>query len=287
MIDIRGYYAYIKPGIVYGNMWHVAGGVLLAASVSWSAVAALGVLVGTGCVIASACVVNNIIDRRYDRKMTRTKYRPSVTRGVPLQYALVYALCLAIAGFGILLLTTNLLTVALGVVAYLMYGLVYTYSKRFTVYSTIIGTIPGALPAVAGYTALTGQLDLTAVLIALVIGCWQLPHFYAISVFRRKEYASANLPILSTRVSSRFMRHIIVYSLMLFVITVVLFAATSLTVAAGIIYSVLALWWFATSYLNRRDEIIHWSRQVFFRSMIVSLGFVGVAAVDLVSRIGM
>ena len=283
MVGIRELYLLAKPGIVYGNAGHTIGGMLLAASTAWSLSAAIGVMIGVILIVASACVVNNLIDRPYDARMQRTKRRPSVTGQVTTSVAVLFAITLALIGFVALWLLTNPLTTLLGLIAYVSYTVVYTYSKRFTVHSTLIGTIPGALPAMAGYTALVGQLDSTAWLIGLVIACWQLPHFYAISVFRAKEYAAAGFPVLSTRHSSVVVKRWIIASLGLFFVVVSIFAFTQLALLAGIIYVVLAGGWLMRSALAAGRDAT-WARRIFGDSMYVSLGFVAVAALDLVQR---
>lgn len=282
MAIVRDYYLLTKPGIVYGNSWHVLGGILFAAGMWWSWTAAIGVLVGTALVIASACVINNLLDRRYDRHMERTKQRASVTGEIKLSQAVLFAAIMAIGGFAVIAATTNLLTLLLGVVAYLSYAFIYTYSKRFTVHSTVIGTLPGALPAMAGYTALSGQLDMMTWFIGLVIALWQLPHFYAISVFRHDEYKRAGLPVLSTRLPNSHMRTVILSTITMFVAAVIVFAILVLTPIAGVAYVGLALWWLAQSWQGGQGKI--WARRVFGNSMYVSLGFVFVAALDFASR---
>lgn len=185
------YYKLTKPGIIRGNAIHTMAGALLAATWMPSWLPIIGVLIGTSLVIASACVVNNYLDRKIDIKMKRTKERASVTGEIPLQKGLLVAAILLIAGFITLFTLTNWIVVVVGVVAYLTYVFAYTLSKPHTVHSTLIGAIPGALPAMAGYVAVDGQLSIGAWGVFLLVAVWQLPHFYAISVFRKKRIQSS------------------------------------------------------------------------------------------------
>lgn len=287
MNRIKEFYQLIKPGIVYGNSIHVVAGVLFAAATYgfwWRA--ALGVLFGTALIIASACVVNNIIDRDIDAKMARTKQRALPSQRIRLSTASWYAGLLAGGGFVILALTTNWLTVALGVVAYIFYTIIYTYSKRVTVHSTLIGTIPGALPIVAGYVALGGQFNLTTWLLFFLIVFWQLAHFYAISLFRKDEYAAAAVPVLSLRASERVVSWAIVVGVVLYVATIIALGATkSWSVAATMLALALAGWWLGVVATDHKAKTTTtWARRVFGWSLWLSLLLPVVAFVNLVLR---
>lgn len=284
MSRFDSYYKLTKPGIIRGNLFHALAGVLLATPSLGSIKAAICVLVGTGLVIASACVVNNILDRPFDAKMKRTKTRPSVTGEVKTGAALIYATILAVLGFLILVLGTNLLTVMIGAIAYVSYSFIYTYSKRVTVHSTIIGTIPGALPAMAGYTGVSGQLDMAAWLIFVLIGVWQLPHFYAIAAFRRKEYAATGWPILSTRISEEAMRRVIISTLVLYWLVAVVFSAVLLKIPSAILVIGGASYWLYMA-ISRQGDYIKWARKVFYTSMLLSVVLVAAVLLDFTLKV--
>lgn len=276
---VSSYYRLTKPGIVYGNLLHVIAGVLLALPAVNAWQAALSVTAGTSLVIASACVVNNMIDRPYDARMERTKARPSVNGAIAPRSAMLFAGLLATVGFGILAIGTNFLTVVIGVIAYLAYTIIYTYSKRVTVHSTLIGTIPGALPAMAGYTALTVQLDLTAWMIFGLIAVWQLPHFYAIAVFRRKDYAAAGWPVLSTRIDERSMRKVIVITVALYWLFAAVFAILLLWLPSALMIIGGASYWLYRTWRSA-DSHIRWARSVFGVSLLLSIVLVAATFVD-------
>jgi len=196
---IKKYIALTKPGIIRGNVMTAGAGFLFGArgTVEWPLL--LAVLVGTALVIACGCVLNNYLDRGIDAKMARTKQRALVTQEIPVSAALVYAAFLGVAGFGNLLAFTHWLVVLLGVIAVVFYVVVYGYAKRRSVHGTLVGTVPGAASLVAGYVAARGTADGGALLLFMIMVCWQMPHFYAIAIRRKDEYAAAGIPVLPVK----------------------------------------------------------------------------------------
>lgn len=191
----RQYYLLTKPGIIRGNLLTGVGGFFLGLSgeILWGTLLAL--LTGMSLVIGASCVFNNYIDRDIDKSMARTKKRALATGQISPRAALVFGSILAITGFSILLMWTNLLTAVLGLIGLVTYVWFYTPAKHRTPYATLIGTVPGAIPPVAGYTASSGQLDLACILLFLILVTWQMPHFYAIAIRRLDEYKAAKVPV--------------------------------------------------------------------------------------------
>lgn len=196
MASLRTYYYLAKPGIIRGNMLTGTAGFLLASEgdVRWWRLAAF--LAGMSLVIASACVLNNYIDRGLDAKMARTRRRAMVRGLVSARQAFIYAASMGVLGLAVLLMWANLLTAGIGLAALVAYVLVYGYAKRRSPVGTLVGTVPGAAPPVAGYTAVTGHLDGAALLLFLILVFWQMPHFYAIAIYRFKDYKAAGLPVM-------------------------------------------------------------------------------------------
>lgn len=276
----KDYLRLIKPGIVIGNSLHFIVGVLIAVPLSWSqGASALVGLLATALLIASACLVNNWLDRRFDKAMQRTKVRATAQNKISSRRLFTVAGLLGGIGLMILLLWVNPLTAGLGLLAWLSYSLVYTLSKPRTVHSTIIGTLPGALPAVAGYTAVVNQFDSTAWLLLLLIGVWQLPHFYAIAIYRRSDYQAAGLPILSTRVSAASMRRVMVATLLMYAVAASLFAIVALHWLPGLIIISMAIWWLSQAWPYDTKQHEAWARRLFVGSMKVSLGLLVVSLV--------
>jgi protoheme IX farnesyltransferase len=159
---VKNYYRLTKPGIIRGNILTALAGYLYAAKGQIDVPLLLTTLVGTTLVIASGCVFNNYIDRDIDSKMERTKKRALVVGTIQPAHALVFASIVGVVGFVVLVAFVNAITAIVGLIAFVSYVVVYAYAKRKTVHGTLVGSIPGALSLVAGYTAVTGQLDVTA-----------------------------------------------------------------------------------------------------------------------------
>lgn len=185
-----------KPGIIYGNAMTAGAGFLLALRWQIDVVLFLATVIGTCLVIASACVINNYIDRGIDRKMARTQWRAATVKKLGRNGMIAYGAVLGLLGFGLLMAFTNWTVVIIGLVAYIDYLVLYGITKRISVHGTLVGSIAGAAPPVAGYCAVTGRFDIGALVIFLIMVCWQMVHFYAIAIRRSDEYKAANIPVL-------------------------------------------------------------------------------------------
>lgn len=272
----RRYYMLMKPGIIYGNLLSTVGGYLLAVSVQPFVLSSLlAVVTGTALIIGAGCVFNNLTDRGIDAKMNRTKGRALVIGAITPDAALTFGVIMAVLGFMVLGLYTNSLTVTVGAVGLFFYVVMYAVAKRSTVYGTLVGSVSGAMPPVAGYTALTGQLDVTAVLLFLALVFWQMPHFYAIAMYRRKDYAAAGLPLLPlVRGDVAAKRHILAYMIG-FTAVIVAMSVFALTGAVFLLVMLVACayWlWLAVSGFRRTDNS-RWARQIFGMSLLVLLTF--------------
>ncbi len=193
---LKSYWRLTKPGIVRGNAITATGGFLFASNGLIDFSLLLSSIGGLALIIASACVFNNYIDIEIDRKMTRTKDRELVTGKVQIANALLFAMTLLAAGSYLLIQYTNILTAAIALFGFFAYVILYGYFKRISIYGTEIGSISGAVPPVVGYCAVTGNVDIAAVLLFAILVFWQMPHFYAIGIKRLTDYKTAKIPIL-------------------------------------------------------------------------------------------
>ncbi len=194
---IKQYLQVTKPGIIFGNLISVIGGFLLASKGDIDYPLFLSTLLGVSLVVASGCVFNNYIDRDIDKIMERTKNRVLVKGLIDPKVSLIYASVLGIAGMLLLYVAANALAMMLAVIGFVIYVGVYSlYMKRKSVYGTLIGSLSGAAPPVIGYCAVTGQFDTGALILLLIFSLWQMPHSYAIAIFRFKDYQAANIPVL-------------------------------------------------------------------------------------------
>lgn len=282
----RPYLQLTKPGIVIGNLIAVTGGFLLAShgSVDWirGALVALGVTF----VVASGCVINNVIDRDIDGLMARTRNRPMVTGSVSVPKALLYGVVLAIAGTGALYAGARyFLPVALVLLGYIVYVGVYSlYMKRNSIHGTLVGSIAGAMPPVVGYCAAKGGFDGAALTLLVMFSLWQMPHSYAIAIFRAQDYRAASIPVLPVvRGFAVAKRQMVVY----------IAAFTAVTLMLGVmgytgkVYMLAALlvglYWFVLGLAGRTaDNEVRWARKVFFTSIIVVTVLSATMSVDCV-----
>lgn len=276
------YYHLTKPGIIRGNAITATGGFLFAAKSQFDLTLFAATLFGLALVIASGCVFNNYIDRGIDRKMSRTKKRSLVTGDISVFNALLFAIVLGAIGVYLLFNYTNTLTTGVAVFGFIAYVIVYGIAKRMTVHGTAVGSISGAVPPVVGYVAVTNQLDIAAFLLLLILVCWQMPHFYAIAIFRMKEYAAASIPVLPIKQGiSTTKVHI---SLYIIAFTVACFSLSALGYTGYpylIVMALLCMYWLklavAGFFTNENDA---WARKVFGFSLIVLLVFSLMISVD-------
>lgn len=260
-----------KPGIIFGNLIAVLGGYFLASPHPIQFPTLLFTLLGVSLVIASGCVFNNIIDRDIDRIMERTKHRVLAKDELPIPLALLYATVLGILGFAVLLFKTNTLTVWVTGIGYVGYAVIYSVLlKRRSVLSTPIGAIAGAVPPVAGYCAITNQFDLGAVLAFLILFFWQMPHFYAIAIYRLEDFKAVSLPVLPLRKNIRYTQYAILIYIALF--TLVTLLPTLFHYTNYLYFSLalcLGLTWFVLGVKNfNTHDKKRWARKIFLFSII-------------------
>ena len=181
---------------------------------------------GIGMAAAAAAAINHVLDAREDARMARTRRRPLPQGQISLRNALLFALLLGTLSMVILVYFINTLTAVLTFLSLLGYAVVYTmYLKRATPQNIVIGGAAGAAPPVLGWTALTGTLDPHALLLFLIIFVWTPPHFWALAIHRRDEYAKVDIPMLPVTHGVPFTRlQILLYTLLLIAISVLPFA---------------------------------------------------------------
>jgi protoheme IX farnesyltransferase len=271
----RTYYLLTKPGIVMGNAITMVAGLLLGfrgAKIDfWLC---LATLVGLSLVIGSACVFNNYIDRLADQKMARTQNRALVTGLITVQSAIIFAIVIGLIGIGILGFYTNLIASLLAFTGFFIYVVIYSFLKYKSVHATLVGSIAGAMPPVVGYAAAFGHLDLGAFILFAMIVTWQMPHFFAIAIYRMKEYAAANVPVLPLKAGMlATKRQMLIYMIAFTLSSMALFTFGYV----GYIYLTVALslcfiWLFINiqGFSTKDDRL--WARKMFFFSLVVMMG---------------
>lgn len=267
-------YSLTKPRVMYANALTTAAGFFLASAGNFDWALFIAVCGGTTLIIGSACVLNNVLDRDIDQKMARTSKRATVTGDIGVPSAVAFSTLLAAAGFAILVVWVNWLVVAIGVAGFIFYVVLYgMLSKRMSMHGTLVGSISGAAPILAGYAAVTGSIDVGAVLAFLIMFFWQEPAFYSIAIYRRHEYARADVPVMSVARGVAFTKRQILLHTVLFVITSLLLQVFGYV---GWTYSVVmaavGAWWIGLAISGLRgtnDD--QWARTMFRFSLAVLL----------------
>ncbi|MDG1033769.1 MAG: heme o synthase [Luminiphilus sp.] len=202
---------------------------------------------GIGLCAGAAAAINHVVDERIDQEMSRTTNRPVAQGRVSQTEALVFAALLAISGTVLLAVTINVLTAVLTVASLVGYAFVYTmFLKRATPQNIVIGGLAGAAPPLLGWTAVTGEIHGHGLLLVLIIFAWTPPHFWALAIHRKEEYAAVGIPMLPVTHGNRFTAlHILLYTILMFVITLLpfatflsgwIYAASAVVLGAGFLY---------------------------------------------------
>lgn len=215
--------------------------------------------------------------------MTRTKTRAIVAGKVKGRDAVVLAIVLGVLGLITLVLWTNWLVVLVGLIGYVDYVVFYgMLSKRLSVHGTLVGSISGAVPILAGYLAVTNRIDIGAVIVFAILFLWQMPEFYSIAIYRKKEYKAAGVPVISV------VKGVAATRIQIFMYTLAFVVATLLLTAYGYAgysyFVVMALFggywlWIATQGLRAKDSDT-WARHMFHFSLIILLVFCAIISLN-------
>ncbi len=260
-----------KPGIIMGNLITLIAGFLLASKGHFDLGLFLATFLGLACVIASACIFNNYLDRTIDSKMERTKKRAFVTGQISVNGALFFACFLGMTGFGLLFAFTNLLATALAAIGFCIYVLIYTLWKRKTIYGTAIGSIAGAIPPVVGYCAASNSFDKGAILLFALLVLWQMPHFFAIALAHFNDYSKAELPLLPMKKGIlRTKVHMAIYIFGFIIASSLLTYYQYTGLSYLVIATALGLGWLTASILGFwKSDDRQWGKHMFRISLIV------------------
>jgi protoheme IX farnesyltransferase len=235
----RDYFELGKPRVVALIVFTAVVGMFLAVPglPPWPALV-FGTL-GIGLAASSAAAINHVVDRRFDEKMARTMNRPIPTGHVTTRQALTYAAIIGAASMAILWGLVNPLTAVLTFASLIGYAFLYTvWLKHVTPQNIVIGGAAGAAPPVLGWTSVTGSADPHSLLLFLIIFAWTPPHFWALAIARRDDYAKAGIPMLPVAYGVEFTRlHILLYTILLFIVTLLPY----LTGMSGLLYAVVAV----------------------------------------------
>jgi len=214
--------------------------------------------IGIGLAASSAAAINHLLDQRIDAVMARTRNRPLPSGQLKAGQVLVFALVLCAISMTVLLVWVNTLTAVLTFFSLIGYAVIYTvWLKRATPQNIVIGGAAGAAPPVLGWTAVTASIDPNALILFLIIYVWTPPHFWALAIHRRHDYAAVDIPMLPVTHGPRFTRwHILFYTILLVVVTTLpyLTGMSDLLYLAGVTVLNLGFLWYAYRLLSDSDE---------------------------------
>ncbi|MEN4903859.1 heme o synthase [Luteimonas sp. TWI1416] len=258
----REYWTLTKPRVVALIVFTALVGMFLAVPGLPPARQSVFGLLGIWLAAASAAAINHLIDQRIDKVMARTAHRPLATGALRPGQVLAFALVLGALSMAILVLLVNTLTALLTFASLIGYAVVYTgFLKRATPQNIVIGGIAGAAPPLLGWaavTGMTGQWDWAhALLLVLIVFVWTPPHFWALAIFRREDYARALVPMLPVTHGVAYTRwQILIYSVLLVVITLlpVAIGMSGLFYLGGAVVLGLVFLWYAWRLLDPPDE---------------------------------
>ncbi|NJP08758.1 MAG: protoheme IX farnesyltransferase [Leptolyngbyaceae cyanobacterium RU_5_1] len=194
---VQSYYQLTKPRIILLLLITTAGGMWMAAEGQVDPILLLVTLVSGACAAGAANTINCLYDRDIDYIMERTRHRPIPSGRVQPMHALVFAIALAIVSFSLLAVFANFLAAALAMSGIVFYVLIYTHwLKRHSTQNIVIGGAAGAIPPLVGWAAVTGDLSWAAWVLFAIIFLWTPPHFWALAVMIREDYAKVGVPML-------------------------------------------------------------------------------------------
>jgi heme o synthase len=269
--SLRDLLALAKPRITLMSVIMAAGGFALA-STPWDSATFFAALLGTALAVSAANTLNMYWERDGDRLMSRTLNRPLPDGRMRPPVALAFGLTLQALSMAVLMLWVNSLTAWLGAIAFALYVFVYTPMKRVSSAALIIGAIPGAMPSLMGWTAATDTLAWTGILYTGILFFWQMPHFLAIAMFRKDEYAKASIKVTPLVHGERATRdQAFVYTIFLVISSIALGLVGGMSWLYMITASALGAWFIWLAIGSLREPVTPtaaWPRRVFVASLL-------------------
>jgi protoheme IX farnesyltransferase len=225
-LTISEFFKLTKPGVLYLLMITAGASMILATNFNLDIIKALTGFLGIAFIAGSSAAINQILDFKYDSVMERTVKRPIVTGKISVTSATVFASFLFIAGSALILYFNNFLTWALTFGTWIFYAFFYTKVLKFSgSQNIVIGGLAGAMPPLLGWTAVVGSIDPLPLLLVLLIFIWTPPHFWALAINKKDEYARAGIPMMPVVKGIEYTKiQIVLYSILLMVVSLLLFA---------------------------------------------------------------
>jgi protoheme IX farnesyltransferase len=266
---IKNYYELCKPNVVLMMLLCALVGIILASDTLLPLIEILVPLVGIGLCSGSAAAINQIIDREADAEMARTDKRPIPQGEISVTNASIFAFVIGVLGVLILVYFVNSLTAILTIFALGGYAFIYTiFLKRATPQNIVIGGLAGAAPPLLGWASVTNTIEPNALILVLIIFIWTPPHFWALAIYRKDDYAKQSIPMLPVTHGVAFTKlQIVLYTIILFLVSlfpyIVLMSGT-IYLTSAIILSSLFLFYSIRLYLSDDDK---YAMQTFWYSI--------------------
>ena len=257
---LRSYYVLCKPNVVYMMLICALVGMLLAEESVTSVTNIVVALIGIALCSGSAAAINQVIDRKADAAMTRTDQRPLPQGELSATHASSFAFVIGVVGALVLYLYINTLTMILTIASLIGYAFIYTvYLKRATPQNIVIGGLAGAAPPLLGWAAISNTIDPYALLLVLIIFVWTPPHFWALAIYRKDEYAKESIPMLPVTHGVAFTKlQIVLYTIILFIVSIlpyIVLMSGGIYLISAVILSSMFMYYSIRLYFSSDDEI--------------------------------
>ena len=269
MSFIKNYYELCKPNVVLMMLLCALVGIILASDTLLPLIEILVPLVGIGLCSGSAAAINQIIDREEDAEMARTDKRPIPQGEISVTNASIFAFVIGLLGVLILVYFVNSLTAILTIFALGGYAFIYTiFLKRATPQNIVIGGLAGAAPPLLGWASVTNTIEPNALILVLIIFIWTPPHFWALAIYRKDDYAKQSIPMLPVTHGIAFTKlQIVLYTIILFLVSLfpyIVLMSGAVYLISAIILSSLFLFYSVRLYLSDDDK---YAMQTFWYSI--------------------
>ena len=266
---IKNYYELCKPNVVLMMLLCALVGIILASDTLLPLIEILVPLVGIGLCSGSAAAINQIIDREADAEMARTDKRPIPQGEISVTNASIFAFVIGVLGVLILVYFVNSLTAILTIFALGGYAFIYTiFLKRATPQNIVIGGLAGAAPPLLGWASVTNTIEPNALILVLIIFIWTPPHFWALAIYRKDDYAKQSIPMLPVTHGVAFTKlQIVLYTIILFLVSLfpyIVLMSGAVYLISAIILSSLFLFYSVRLYLSDDDK---YAMQTFWYSI--------------------
>ena len=261
MSILRSYYHLCKPNVVFMMLITSLIGSLLATNGSnFNPLLILISLIGIGLCAASAAAINQVVDQKVDANMSRTSERPIPQGEISSSKAISFAIVIGLIGYAILYIYVNVLTAYLTIASLIGYAIIYTvFLKRATPQNIVIGGLAGAAPPLLGWSSITGSIDPNALLLVLIIFAWTPPHFWALAIHRKDEYAKENIPMLPVTHGISFTKlQIILYTIIMLLVSLFpyfVMMSGAFYLVSALVLGLIFLWYAFSLYVDDSNSL--------------------------------